>query len=105
MTLHEAARKYGVETHYVSKIAPGTDQYYHQLPRPDLDIAHDILDRLPMRTVGYELEHTSDKVSPYWLAKRWNDGKWEVLSDGTFIEAVLALAERDKGNTMTRDDA
>lgn len=88
MTLLEVARALGVETHYDCN--PQQPEHPILVERPDLDIAHDVLAKLP-----------SMNFSLNWIREaRWN---WRHEYDeerpvdhgqGTFPECVTALAER-----------
>jgi hypothetical protein len=87
MTLHDEARKWGVETHGPS-IGRGLNESQH---RPDLDIAHELLATLPDKfKAGHSLDWDGrDLWQAYALSHQVH---WTV--SGTFAECVLALAQR-----------
>lgn len=89
MTLQEAAIALGVETHKC--IDWGIDEH-RDVPRPTLDIAHEVLQKFPQWWSASSYKPFSGPM--IWVG-RWHfddaDGRQEYA---TFEECVTALAER-----------
>ena len=87
--LHELAKAFGVETHDGPMIEyqDGTRKYIGpRTLRPALDIAHDVLAKLP-ETSQWTINHIGGQHwSWFWTMAE--------TGTGTFEEAVTALAER-----------
>ena len=98
--LHELAAKYGVSTHYDRPLVviDGEDVWLAQdgerEPRPDLEIAHELLAKLP-----------NDDDRNFFMLMYNKDGRWHLTTADIFADhdytdfvlAVIALAERQEG--------
>lgn len=88
MTLNDAAQRLGVETRSRTEV----DGYDVSPQRPALSIAHDVLAKLPHEHDEWELRYSIGFASWVWSGYGAN-------GDGTFEQAVLALAARYLGST------
>ena len=86
--LQELAAKYGVETHTAAYDDPNYPLGYDK-PRPDVVIAMELLAKL--RT-GYTYRLVCWPPDNEWY---WQTNDCDGY--GTFIDAVIALAERQEG--------
>ena len=100
-TLHEMARKYGVEVEVERSARFGDMRGEHRWieDRPDLDIAHELLGKLPGHTKTVVFHGPDGKYASLRCKVEVMlyviEGKPPMFEVGrTFIEAVLALCAR-----------
>lgn len=89
--LHELAQRLGVE---IWEVPGGGCGVFECCGRPGKDIAHEMLEKLPPQA-GIECEVAVPVPNRPGWDRRWI-ARWNAvwLLDGTFEEAVCALAER-----------
>ena len=102
--LHELAQRLGVEITHSDKIvmAQNTKNAVAMnvhCRRPDKDIAHDILAKLPITTgwPAWNLDRDYGSTFWWWTWRATNEDE-SFCGKGAFEEAVCALAERHLEN-------
>ena len=102
--LHELAQGLGVEVQHWVTFHNGGWKHERRVDRPDKDIAHDMLEKLPWdQDLGGMLAgvprfglHYEGPADRWWWMDQIRDAQEPYGADGsgTFEEAVCALAER-----------